>query len=117
MNTIIFLGILSAYALWPTLGTIAYRQDLGQIPQDLSMYDALVAVDDCGLIGHEATLYAGDREFSALVFDCAGSDSTDYLSDGNDLTTPFKISAEVDYHFWKAHHDIVQTLVTVEVER
>ena len=117
VNTIIFLGILSAYALWPTLGTIAYRQDLGQIPQDISMYDALIAVDDCNLIGHEATIYSGDREFSALVMDCAGSDSAEYLSDGDDLTTPFKISAEVSYHFWKAHPDVVQTLVTVEVVR
>lgn len=115
MNTIIFFGILSAYALWPTLGTISYRQELGQIPQDLSMFDALIAVDDCSLIGHKATIYADDREFSALVFDCAGADGTEYFSDGDDLTTPYKLSADIDYHFWKEHPDIVQTLVTVEV--
>lgn len=114
---VLFLGILSAYAMNPTVGTIEYRQELGQLPEDLSEYEAFVAVNDCSLIGHEATLYAMEEEFKAIVFDCAGADGVDYFSKGNDLRTPYKLSADVDYFFWKAYPEIVHSVVLIEVER
>ncbi|NIV92386.1 hypothetical protein GWN42_06175 [candidate division KSB1 bacterium] len=115
MNTIVFLGILSAYALWPTVGTIEYRQDHGQIPQEIGHFDAFVAVDDCSLIGSEAKLITEKGEFRAMVFDCAGGDGAHYFSDGNDMTTPYKLAGDVDYHFWQNHPELVGSLVTIEV--
>ena len=118
MTTILFVGFLSAYALGPTVGTINYRQDNGQIPHDLSPYDALLAVDDCGLIGHEATLTAGDDIYTGLVFDCAGGDGAQHFSDGN-ADTPWKLAADVDYGFWMQHPELVGSgvVVAIEVER
>ena len=62
MNTgvTIFLGILSACNLNPTVGTLEYRQALGQLPADLSPYSVYLAVDDCSLIGQPARMIAGD---------------------------------------------------------
>ena len=116
-GAILFWGILSAYNFAPTIGTLEYRQAMGQLPADVSGY-ALIAVDDCGLIGNYATIYAADgREFPALVFDCAGSDGAQYFSDGNDMGTPYKLAADVGWGFWQAHPDIVRSLVLVEVEK
>jgi len=117
MDTIIFYGILSAYCLWPTLGTMTYRQDAGQLPQDVSEYHAMVAVDDCSLIGHDAVIHYEDQEFTAIVFDCTGVDGTQFFSDGDDMSTPYKLAGEVDWHFWQRHPEIVRSLVTIEVER
>lgn len=116
MSSVIFWGVLSAYALWPTIGTIAYRQDTGQLPQDITGL-ALIAVDDCSLIGHAAIIHYEEQEFPAIVFDCAGADGAQFFSDGDDLTTPFKLAGDVDYHFWQEHPDIVRSLVMIEVER
>ena len=117
MSTVIFTGILSAYCLWPTAATLEYRQALGQLPPDVSGYDVMLAVNDCGLIGHEATMVAGDLEFDAIIFDCTGADGVDFFSMGNDDTTPYKLAADADYWFWQAHPDIVHSLVTIEVDR
>ena len=116
-GAILFWGILSAYALNPSKGTLEYRQAHGQLPMDVSGYEFFIAVDDCGLIGHEATLYAGELTFDGVVYDCAGADGVMYFSDGDDLTTPFKLAGDIDYWFWKAHPEIVHSLVTVEVNR
>ena len=116
-GAILFWGILSAYNFAPTVGTLQYRQEMGQLPADVSGYEFFIAVDNCDLIGHNATLYAGDLTFDGVVYDCAGSDGAKYFSDGDDLNTPFKLAGDVDYWFWKAHPEIVHSLVTVEVNR
>ena len=110
-----FIGILSAYALLPTTGQTAYQQRLGNIPEDLSLYDALIAVDHCGLIGSEAILYTDEGEFSAIVYDCAGSYGAQFFSDGNDPATPYLLAGEVDYDFWLDHPELVGSLVRIEV--
>ena len=118
-SAILFFGILSAYNFAPTVGTLEYRQAMGQLPADVSGY-ALIAVDDCGLIGNYATIYAADgREFPALVFDCAGSDGSWYFADGNVIyDEPWRMLAgEVGYGFWQAHPDIVRSMVMIEVRR
>lgn len=111
----IFLGILSAYALNPTIGTIRHQQEAGALPRDLSKYDALVAVDHCGLIGREAVLHTERGEFSAIVFDCAGAWGAQFFSDGNDETTPYLMAGEVDYHFWQEHPELIGTEVLIQV--
>jgi hypothetical protein len=115
MWTFLFVGILSAYALNPTIAQTNYQQSLGNIPEDLSEYDALIAVDHCGLIGKEAILHTEDGPYKAIVFDCAGSGGAHFFSDGNDLTTPYLLAGEVDKYFWDDHPDLIGTRVTIEV--
>jgi len=52
----------------------------------------------------------------AIVFDCAGSGGVDYFSKGDDLSTPYKLAADVDWFFWEEPPEIVRSLVKVEVE-
>ena len=115
INSILFFGILSAYALNPTVGTLEYRQDLEQLPIDVSGYEVMLAVNDCSLIGQEAVLIADGVEFSAIIFDCAGADGVGIFSRGNDETTPYKLAADADWFFWQAHPEIVHSLVTIKV--
>lgn len=115
MNVFFFIGILSAYALLPTLGQTEYQQDNGGIPMDLSMYDALIAVDHCGLVGSEAVVHTQEGDYSAIVFDCAGSYGAQFFSDGNDPSTPWLYAGEVDYHFWMKHPELIGTEVRIEV--
>ena len=124
---ILFLGFLSAYAQRPTDATIAYRQELGQIPQDISEFDVLLAVPNCDLIGHSGVLYIESQEmlwglgsielaeYSALVFDCAGEGK----DTGHNWMIDNAIAAEVDYYFWVLHPEYVGNgiRVTVEIER
>jgi hypothetical protein len=116
-GVVIFWGILSAYSLNPTVGTLEYHQALGQLPADLTPYAVYLAVDDCSLIGHEARLITGDEIFQGIIFDCASAYGAQFFSDGDDQETPFKLAADADYWFWKTHPDIVHSLVLVEVER
>lgn len=115
MMTWLFVGVLSAYALTPTVAQTQYQQYYGNIPDDLSGYDALIAVDHCGLIGSEAVLHTQDGDFSAIVYDCAGSDGAAYFTDGNDTSTPWLMAGEVDYHFWMEHPELIGTEVQIEV--
>lgn len=72
----ILLGFLSAYGQVPTEGTIAIRQEWGQLPQDMSQYDGVIATKSCALIGHEATLYIQGEKYDVIVFDCSGDQET-----------------------------------------
>ena len=69
-------GFLSQYGYEPTVATIAYRQDIGDLPLDMSRYDGVVAVSDCGLIGHEGRLTVDGRRYRIIIFDCAGDVDT-----------------------------------------
>ena len=87
-------GSLSAYAERPTRGTIAARQQWGQLPVDLGEYDVFLAVYDCGLIGREATLLVGGRKFRGIIFDCSGDEQTTrWMQDSG-------IVPEVGHGFW-----------------
>jgi len=104
MIDLFFIGVLSAYAMNPTVGTVELRQEWGQLPQG-NLYDShiLVAVNDCGLIGETGTLtIGGERQPKpAMVFDCKGA-GNDWMSASNS-DTPFKVAAEVDYFTWISH--------------
>lgn len=105
---IIFIGFLSAYAQRPSLGTIAIRQEWGQLPQDIEQYDVFLAVPNCDLIGKEANLLIGDKVYSGLIFDCAGEGSHSWMIDN-------QIAAEVDYNFWMDHPEYVGTNTLVQI--
>lgn len=118
MNLIWFIGLLSAYAMWPTIGTVEYRQELGQLPQgDLYAEYILVAVNDCGLIGETGTLTVNGQvqDKPALVFDCKGETAIEWMSVSN-KDTPFKVAAEVDYFTWMKHPEWVGSGTVVLLE-
>lgn len=108
----IFIGFLSAYAERPTSGTVAYRQEHGQIPHDLGDYDVLLSISNCGLIGHEGVMQVGEIEYTAIVFDCGGAG----IDVGHNWMLQNAIAAEVDYHFWMEHPELVGTGLEVEIE-
>jgi hypothetical protein len=97
------VGYLSAYNQLPTAATTEYRQKIGDIPKDLSRYDALLAVDDCGRIGHEAKLFAGGQVFEAIVFDCGGAEP----GGGWSWMQKNNIVAETDYWFWQKYPELI----------
>jgi len=103
--TLIILGWLSAYCLGPTQGTLEYGQEYLGLPQDVSGYDVLLAVEDCSLVGSEATLRVAGYEFSALVFDCAGPDA--YDEDGKTWLEKQGYAAEVDWWFWQQYPELI----------
>lgn len=107
----IVIGYLSAYALNPTLGTMAYRIKHGQIPADSAeRYEVFLAVEDCDLIGREAVLSVGGDEYFGIVYDCAG------VKDGGaSWMRKNAIAAEVDRMFWLRHPEYVGTGVVAEV--
>lgn len=103
-----FDGYLSAYGRRPTEGTLAYRQEHGQIPDDVSDVDVFVAVPDCGLIGRRGELHIDGQVYRAMVFDCAGRGSHEWMLRN-------AIAAEVDYYFWRANPQYVGTMEPVRV--
>ena len=106
---IVFIGFLSAYAQRPTDGTIAIRQDWGQLPQNVEQYDVLLSVPNCGLIGREGTLTVNEQVYEALVFDCAGEWGHNWMLQN-------LIAAEVDYYFWIDHPELIGNDVPVKIE-
>ena len=86
-NFILLDGYLSQYDQNPTDATIAYRQELGQIPQDLSEYAGMIAVEDCRHVGKDAYLYVygHDAWFRTIVADCLGRDVTPNWMQANNV--------------------------------
>ena len=85
-------GWLSQYGEAPTVGTLNYRQAVGDLPANLNLYDGFIAVADCGRIGDLAWLSInGGGWLRVAVFDCAGNDGTPAWMAEN------QIIAELDY--------------------
>ena len=101
-------GYLSGYDKEPTDGTISIRQEWGQLPHDVSHYDTLIAVLDCGRIGQEATLNTESGRLEALVFDCAGSEDggVEWMTSGNYV-------AELDYYSRSRYPHLMGTKATL----
>lgn len=91
-------GWLSQYAQSPTDGTIEFRQQVGQLPDDLDYLDGLIAVADCDRIGHEALLSIDHGPWlHVAVFDCSGHASTTaWMKDNN-------IIGELSYYMAVEH--------------
>lgn len=104
-------GWLSAYDETPTVATIEYRQEAGEIPEDLSGYDGVIAVLNCDYIGKEAVLYSGEHRLDVIVFDCAGKSDGGYkwMIDNN-------IVAEVGYGIRVQYPDIVGSKATIRIK-
>ena len=106
LNTLWFIGVLSYYALSPTVGMINYHQNLGNIPQgDIQNEYILVAVNDCGLIGEVGTITVGGvvQDKPVLVYDCLGNNAEWEWMSASNADTPWLVSAEVDYWTFKEH--------------
>ena len=103
-------GYLSAYAESPTVGTIAYRQAVGDIPSDLSQFDVMIAVSDCRLIGKEGMLYTAVGPLRALVFDCAANDGTPSWMEENNIV------AEIDWYTWQRWPVLVGSAAVLVIE-
>jgi len=101
-------GYLSAYDKNPTVYTIEYRQSTGEIPHDLSGYDGVITVLDCGRIGQEAILAIGEKTIKTIVFDCAGQSDGGYA-----WMVENNIVAEVGWGIAQKHPEIVHKKATV----
>lgn len=102
-------GYLSAYDERPTLATIAYRQDTGEIPLSLVDYDGVIAVLDCSRIGQRVLMRAGGNVYRLLVFDCAGPPPG-----GSEWMIANRIVGEVGYGFRMAHPELVHGWAELE---
>ena len=91
-------GWASAYAPGVMSEVIRYRLDNDlwrhTPPRDWYLADGAIATNDCAQVGLMATLVDPDgREYLVLVADCAGRDSTDWMTANN-------IVAELDWRLW-----------------
>ena len=82
---------LSQYAQAPTDGTILYRQSVGDIPMDMSLYAGVIAVEDCSKIGQEAMINVKDQWFRTIAFDCLARNEYNWMQANN-------IVAELGYY-------------------
>ena len=82
---------LSQYAQAPTDGTIIYRQSVGDIPMDMSLYAGVIAVEDCSRIGQEAMINTKGQWFRTIVFDCLARNEYNWMQANN-------IVAELGYY-------------------
>jgi hypothetical protein len=97
----VYEGRLSQYAEQPSIDTLQYRQQSGQIPYGLPENVVLMAVADCEQIGRQGLISINGSEWEPLyAFDCAGSNKAyRWLVDNGFL-------GEID--FWSAvRHDVV----------
>jgi hypothetical protein len=86
---------LSAYEPEPTIATLAYRLDNGDIELG---HDVYLATADCSRIGETGIITIGDSPpLNYQVFDCLGADA------GYDWMARQNIIAEVDYWTWQRY--------------
>ena len=91
----LYEGWLSAYDQDPTMDTLYYRLDIGDVQLG---HDVYIAVSDCKRIGETGTMTIGESgPLSYQVFDCLGDDI------GHDWMTDRNIIAEIDYWAWKKY--------------
>lgn len=111
-------GYISAYDYNPTVGTINYRLDEGSIPAWYSLYDGVVAVQDCDRVGQSALLYVGDERFNVLVFDCAGIEDGGYawMEDNNVLAEVGYFLRQASPHIVHSHARLVYKEVNYETD-
>jgi len=81
----------SQYAQAPTDGTVIYRQSVGDIPMDMSMYAGVIAVEDCRRMGQEAMINVKGRWFRTIIFDCLARNEYNWMQANN-------IVAELGYY-------------------
>lgn len=104
-------GYLSAYGKLPTDATLQHRQELAQIPSDLSKFDTYIAVLDCTNIGATGKLHTISGRLNVLVFDCAGTEDggADWMIENNYV-------AELDYYTWERYPELIGTVATLMLD-
>ena len=100
---ITIIGAISYYEEAPSVATLNYRCDIGDIDCDIdTMPDSFVAVADCSLIGKHGTITFEDGlTITTQVFDCSGNDGVD--EDGVSFLTASGIAFEFDYASYLAY--------------
>jgi hypothetical protein len=89
-------GWLSAYAEGPTVATLEYRYETGDIDEG---YDVYLAVLDCSRLSESGVIKYDDGTVETYqVFDCAARDNKDGTQSWMER---HNIVAEVDYYTWK----------------
>lgn len=114
ISVISMTGYLSAYGQAPTEGTIIARQQWGQLPQDMSPYDGVIALRDARFIGQVATLNVDGQIFNVIVFDCPGDSETLAWMDEN------AILGEIGYDLASKHPEIIgrpATLTLLDIQK
>lgn len=81
----------SQYDLGPTDATIEYRQNIGDIPIDMSKYSGVIAVENCSNIGKEAMIRISGLWHRVIAFDCLARNEHNWMKENN-------IVAELGYH-------------------
>ena len=75
-------GYLSQYGPQTTAGTIAYRQEVGDLPEDMSGYDGVIAVENCAHVGKDAQLSInGSPWLDVIIFDCLGRNEYNWMQE------------------------------------
>jgi len=101
-------GFISYYEKRPTDATLAYRMEIGDVPND-KKYAVYIAALSCDDIGKEATLIVAGKSHNAMIFDCAGDDG------GYNWMVEQNIVAEVDWYFQKSHPSIIGTRASLVI--
>ena len=87
----------SQYGQEPTDGTMEYRWSVGDMPLDMSLYDGVIAVEDCSRIGDVAMINIDDRWRRVMAFDCLGRDQSNWMQEKNIIAElGFYLARKVD---------------------
>lgn len=80
---VLLTGRASQYSPGVMQRVVAYRQSIGQLPEDVSMYDGFIAVRECGDIGNAYLIRPTGTEDWSLVLaaDCASKNDSQSESD------------------------------------
>ena len=81
----------SQYDQAPTDATLQYRQDIGDLPMDMSKYAGVIAVPSCKDIAREALVYIKGQWRRVIAFDCLGRDHGNWMEELN-------VAAELGYY-------------------
>jgi hypothetical protein len=113
------VGWLSAYGQMPTDATLEYGQTVLGLPHDISPYDGLIAVLDCGDVGKTARLKTSLGTFKMLIFDCAYPHDTgpEHLAGGARWMLENQYVGEVGFYFWSQYPELIGVeWVTLEIK-
>lgn len=119
MSEILWIvGALSMFSAGPSIGTIEYREEIGQINPD-GDYDFYIALLD-DYVGCEVRMYTPKGIFNGVVFDASGDAATskwmDWKRYTDDGVVVANIAGEVNFGFGAENLDLIGEKVLLRVE-